>query len=475
MIVWDRGTWELHGSGRRRAAVERRRDPRRAATARSCAAGSCSCARARRATARSSGSLLHKRDDARGRRAGTPRTTPSRCSAAGRTTRSRRTPTRLWTRERARPRLDGRASRSSPPRPTTSSRALDALGREGRVDVPGPRARAHEPRQGAVPGARRRGIRSPSATSSATTPSIAPTLLPYLARPAAQPPPLPRRRRTRRASGRSRRRRTRPSGSRAGDNDDADTGESEQYLVADTRRDARVAREPRRGRAAPVDVAGRGRAPSRRTRSSTSTRATDDHVGRAAHARAPAPHRARAPRRARLPEGHRAGAGIQIWIPIEPGPTFAETRAWVEQLSRAVGARRARARELASGRSGAAAGRARLDYTQNAINKTLVAPYSARAAAGRAGVDADRLGRARRSRAALPTGGRSARSSTRRRGGRPVRRPGAHAPGAARPRTRSHLTRSFPDRSPLTDLSQARRVSGRRSRTRGAARPCRRH
>ncbi len=33
--------------------------------------------------------------------------------------------------------------------------------------------------------------------------------------------------------------------------------------------------------------------------------------------------------------------GIQIWIPIEPGPTFDETRAWVEQLSRAVAARRA--------------------------------------------------------------------------------------------------------------------------------------
>src|SRR4051794_10518738 len=30
--------------------------------------------------------------------------------------------------------------------------------------------------------------------------------------------------------------------------------------------------------------------------------------------------------------------GIQIWVPIVPGPTFAETRAWVEQLSQSVGA-----------------------------------------------------------------------------------------------------------------------------------------
>ena len=46
-------------------------------------------------------------------------------------------------------------------------------------------------------------------------------------------------------------------------------------------------------------------------------------------------------------------------------------------------------------------GRARLDYTQNAINKTLVAPYSVRAGARRAGLDADHLGRARRSGAAV--------------------------------------------------------------------------
>ncbi|MGN6574129.1 MAG: DNA polymerase ligase N-terminal domain-containing protein [Nocardioides sp.] len=73
--------------------------------------------------------------------------------------------------------------------------------------------------------------------------------------------------------------------------------------------------------------------------------------------------------------------GIQIWVPIRRGPTFDETRAWAEQLSRTVGAV---VPELVSWKweVRARGGRARLDFTQNAINKTLVAPYSPRAAAG---------------------------------------------------------------------------------------------
>jgi bifunctional non-homologous end joining protein LigD len=73
--------------------------------------------------------------------------------------------------------------------------------------------------------------------------------------------------------------------------------------------------------------------------------------------------------------------GIQIWIPITRGPSFADTRAWVEQLSKAVGQV---VPELVSWKWGVGdrSGLARLDYTQNAINKTLVAPYSPRAAAG---------------------------------------------------------------------------------------------
>ena len=73
--------------------------------------------------------------------------------------------------------------------------------------------------------------------------------------------------------------------------------------------------------------------------------------------------------------------GIQIWVPVARGYTFTETRAWVETVSRAIGATRP---ELVSWewevqRRG---GLIRLDYTQNAINKTLVAPYSTRPAAG---------------------------------------------------------------------------------------------
>jgi bifunctional non-homologous end joining protein LigD len=73
--------------------------------------------------------------------------------------------------------------------------------------------------------------------------------------------------------------------------------------------------------------------------------------------------------------------GLQVWVPIEPGPTFDETRAWVEELSRTVAGV---VGDLVSGawEKRARGGRARLDYTQNAINKTLVAPYSARASAG---------------------------------------------------------------------------------------------
>ena len=73
--------------------------------------------------------------------------------------------------------------------------------------------------------------------------------------------------------------------------------------------------------------------------------------------------------------------GLQIWVPIATGPSFDETREWVERVSRTVGAVvpdavswKWQVRERG--------GLARLDYTQNAINKTLVAPYSPRATVG---------------------------------------------------------------------------------------------
>jgi bifunctional non-homologous end joining protein LigD len=73
--------------------------------------------------------------------------------------------------------------------------------------------------------------------------------------------------------------------------------------------------------------------------------------------------------------------GIQVWIPIRPTCTFDQTRDWVGGLSRAIGAT---VPELVSWEWEKARrrGLARLDYTQNAFNKTLVAPYAVRPAAG---------------------------------------------------------------------------------------------
>ncbi len=73
--------------------------------------------------------------------------------------------------------------------------------------------------------------------------------------------------------------------------------------------------------------------------------------------------------------------GIQIWVPIASGYTFDDTRGWVEKVSRYVGRT---VPELVSWEwhKDRREGLARLDYTQNAINKTLVAPFSARPAPG---------------------------------------------------------------------------------------------
>jgi bifunctional non-homologous end joining protein LigD len=73
--------------------------------------------------------------------------------------------------------------------------------------------------------------------------------------------------------------------------------------------------------------------------------------------------------------------GIQIWVPVRSGYTFSDTRAWVEKISRAIGHV---VPDLVSWewQKDRREGLARLDYTQNAINKTLVAPFSARPAPG---------------------------------------------------------------------------------------------
>ena len=73
--------------------------------------------------------------------------------------------------------------------------------------------------------------------------------------------------------------------------------------------------------------------------------------------------------------------GLQVFIPVRAGYTFEQTRAWIEQVSRAVGGA---VPDLVSWEWSKERrdGRARLDFTQNWRNRTLVGPYSARPAPG---------------------------------------------------------------------------------------------
>jgi bifunctional non-homologous end joining protein LigD len=73
--------------------------------------------------------------------------------------------------------------------------------------------------------------------------------------------------------------------------------------------------------------------------------------------------------------------GIQVYIPVKAGYSFKDTSAFVEALSRTVGGV---VRELVSWKwhKSSRGGKARLDYTQNQWNKTLVAAYSIRPAPG---------------------------------------------------------------------------------------------
>ena len=73
--------------------------------------------------------------------------------------------------------------------------------------------------------------------------------------------------------------------------------------------------------------------------------------------------------------------GIQVWVPVGGGCTFEQTRKWVESVSRAVG-RTVPDLVAWEWTKSDRKGLARLDYTQNAINKTLISAFSTRPAAG---------------------------------------------------------------------------------------------
>ncbi len=87
--------------------------------------------------------------------------------------------------------------------------------------------------------------------------------------------------------------------------------------------------------------------------------------------------------------------GIQIWIPILEGPTFAETRRGRSRIPRAIGAT---VPDLVSwkwdkrGREG----RARLDYTQNVDQQDARRALQHTPRSRRTGLDADHVGRVRR-------------------------------------------------------------------------------
>ena len=300
VIVWDWGTFELHGDDRRSGRGRGRRAPPRAPR-REAARPLHADPHAANATARRSGCVFHKRDEdavdgwdpedhppsvrqradqRRGRRA-----IPSEHVDGGGGAASRH---------------GGRRVRRTRPR-TSSPRSTPR--RQGHLGVPGARLALTNLDKVLFPGGGD-DRRSPSASSSATTRAIAPTMLPYLAdrplnlhrfpdgvdRPGFWQKEVPHARAgVDHAGGTT----TTPTRARAS-----------EYLVADARRRsawlanyAAVELHPWTSRsrdAAAADVGAR----------STSTRAEDD-VGRARHARAPAPDRARAPRRARLPEGDR--------------------------------------------------------------------------------------------------------------------------------------------------------------------------
>jgi bifunctional non-homologous end joining protein LigD len=69
--------------------------------------------------------------------------------------------------------------------------------------------------------------------------------------------------------------------------------------------------------------------------------------------------------------------GLQIYVPLRRGPDYARVRGWVEEVARAIGRVEPDriSWEWAVSRR---AGRIRIDYTQNIINKTLASPYSLR-------------------------------------------------------------------------------------------------
>ena len=414
VIVWDWGTYEavhtddpvqavadgeLHVDLLRREAA---RPPRADPPGRE------------QAAARSNGSSSTRRTSSRSR-VGTPSSSRSRCAAAAPTTRSRPQRDAVW-------RSDAPAALAGIDFSSTRSdiAALDALGKEGDWEFDGVTLHVTNLDKVLFPG-RTKG------EQAADEARPDPLLRDGRAGDGAVPRPTARSTcigsrtaSTSPASGTRRSRRTRRSGSRSG----ATTTPTRARPSGTSSPTG-----PRRSRGSPTTARSsctRGRRASPRCTQPTYAMIDVDPGEKTTWEQVAHAHRASTRPRwttwssAAFPKvtGQR---GIQIWVPIEPGPTFEDTRTWVEALSRLVGDA---VPELVSWKweKRARGGLARLDYTQNAINKTLVAPYSVRPAAGRAGVDADHVGRARRSRSPQRPLDDPRRRRAPARGRRPLRR-----------------------------------------------------
>ncbi len=378
VIVWDRGTWELHGSTDARQAVtdgEIHVDlfgtklRGRFVLVRTGGAQT-----AKQPSAKEQWLILHKRDDA-AVPGWDPEAHPESVLSGRTNDEVAADPDRLWTRDGAA--TPAGASREFAAPTAAELAALDALPTKGRWSFQGRELSLTNldkvlfPARGEEPPVTKRDLIRYYAC-------LAPVMLPYLDQRPMNLHRFPDGV-TRQGFWQKAAPRYAPDWVPRWHNDDADPGESEEYLVADSppalawlANHAAIELHAWTSRLADVHQPtyalvdldpGDATSWDELLTLARLHRTALEHLGVRGYAKT---------------TGQR---GIQIWIPIAPGPTFTETRAWVEQLSRTIAQV---AGDLVSNtwEKRGRRGRARLDYTQNAINKTLVAPYSVRAAAG---------------------------------------------------------------------------------------------
>ena len=353
VIVWDTGTWEPVKTDDPARGRRGRRAARRGARARSCGAGSCWCAADGERRRASDVDAAAQARRARRRRAGTPRNTRGRCSAAGPTSEVRGRPGPALALRRPGRRGRGVAAAG------TAARRGDRRAREarqgGHLGGLRPPPEGHQPRQGAVPRrpagdqARAARLRRPHRARSRCPTSRAGRST------CTATPTAPRRK----GFWHKQRPDHAPEWLGGWDNPEADEGETTTYVVADepaalvwaanfgalewhpwtSRTDA-----PHEPTYALVDLD-----PGERT-------SWDDLLVLARLHRTALEHL-----------GVTAGPkvtgrrGIQIWVPVVQGYSFDDTRAWVEALSQHRGQGGAGAGQLEVGGQGAqGAGPARL-------------------------------------------------------------------------------------------------------------------